>query len=324
MQTSKILLTGANGFVGRAILQRFRAEGVPVCAVVRGDEVPPGCVRGPALAAADGWEPLLAGCDSVVHAAARVHVTNETAHDQLAAFREVNVTGSLSLARQAVELGVRRFVYISSIKVNGETTTPGQAFTSADIPTPMDAYAISKAEAEAGLISLATESTMEVVIVRPPLVYGPGVKANFLSMMRWLKRGIPLPLGAILHNRRSLVALDNLVDLIVACIDHPAAANQVFLASDGEDVSTTDLLRRLAAAMRVPAHLLPVPVRVLETCAALLGQRSLVQRLCNNLQVDISKARQLLGWCPPISLNEGLRRTVAGTTVPAGTPWPNG
>jgi nucleoside-diphosphate-sugar epimerase len=324
MQTSKILLTGANGFVGRAILKRVRAEGVPVCAVVRGDEVPPGCVRGPALGAAAGWAPLLAGCNTMVHAAARVHVMDEKAHDPLAAFREVNVAGTLNLARQAAEAGIRRFVFISTIKVNGEATASGRAFTSADTPAPMDAYAISKAEAEAGLISLAAGTGMEVVIVRPPLVYGPGVKANFLSMMRWLKRGIPLPLGAILHNRRSLVTLDNLVDLILACIDHPAAANQVFLASDGEDVSTTDLLRRLAAAMGVPAHLLPVPVRVLETCAALVGKRSLVKRLCNNLQVDISKARQLLGWCPPISLNEGLRRTVAGTTGPAGTPWPNG
>ncbi len=294
-------------------MKRIRAEGATVCAVVRGEEVPPGCVRGPGLGAAAKWAPLLAGCDAVVHAAARVHVMNETAHDPLTAFRDVNVAGTLNLAGQAAEAGVRRFVFISSIKVNGEATASGRAFTSADIPAPMDAYAISKAEAEAGLIALAAETGMEVVIVRPPLVYGPGVKGNFLSMMRWLKRGIPLPLGAILHNRRSLVALDNLVDLIVACVDHPAAANQVFLASDGEDVSTTGLLRRLAAAMGVPAHLLPVPVRVLETCAALVGKRALVQRLCNNLQVDISKARQLLGWCPRISLNEGLRRTVAGT-----------
>jgi nucleoside-diphosphate-sugar epimerase len=313
MQTSKLLLTGANGFVGKGLMKRIRAEGASVCAVVRGEEVPPGCVHGPALGAAARWAPLLAGCEAVVHAAARVHVMNEAAHDPLAAFREVNVAGTLNLARQAAEAGVRRFVFISSIKVNGEATAFGRAFTSADTPAPMDAYAISKAEAEAGLISLAAETGMEVVIVRPPLIHGPGVKANFLSMIRWLKRGIPLPLGAIMHNRRSLVALDNLVDLILACIDHPAAANQVFLASDGEDVSTTDLLRRLAAAMGLPARLLPVPVRALETCAALLGKRALVQRLCNNLQVDISKARQLLGWRPPISLNEGLRRTVAGT-----------
>jgi nucleoside-diphosphate-sugar epimerase len=177
---------------------------------------------------------------------------------------------------------------------------------------PEDAYALSKWEAEQGLQRIAQETGLEVVILRPPLVYGPGVKANFLSMMRWLQRGVPLPLGAVEHNRRSLVALDNLVDLIVTCLHHPAAANQTFLVSDGEDLSTTDLLRRLAAAMNVPVRLLPVPVWALEAGAAMVGKRAMMQRLCGNLQVDISKTRTLLGWNPPIGVDEGLRRAAGG------------
>jgi nucleoside-diphosphate-sugar epimerase len=183
-----------------------------------------------------------------------------------------------------------------------------QPFQANDIPNPQDPYAVSKYEAEQGLLEIAGKSDMEVVIIRPPLVYGPGVKANFLTMMRWLQKGIPLPLGAI-HNQRSLVALDNLVDLMITCLDHPAAANQVFLAGDGEDLSTSELLRRLGLAMGKPARLLPVPVPLLQTGASLLGRCDMAQRLCESLQVDISKARNLLGWNPPISVDEGLRRT---------------
>jgi nucleoside-diphosphate-sugar epimerase len=203
---------------------------------------------------------------------------------------------------------VRRFVFISSIKVNGESTSLGQAFAADDVADPQDPYGISKHEAEVGLRRLAAESGMEVVIIRPPLVYGPGVKANFQSMMRWLKRGVPLPLGAIC-NKRSLIALDNLVDLIITCLDHPAAANQVFLAGDGEDISTPELLRRLGFALGKPARLLPVPVSLLMAGAALVGRRDIVKRLCESLQVDISKARNVLGWNPPISVDEGFRRT---------------
>jgi len=237
---------------------------------------------------------------------------DDATRDPLAAFRAVNVAGTLRLARQAAEAGVRRFVFISSIKVNGEQTEPGQTFSAADAPDPQDPYGISKAEAEAGLMALAAETGMELVVIRPPLVYGPGVKANFLSMMHWLARGVPLPFGSVDDNQRSFVALDNLVDLIATCIDHPAAANQVFLAGDGEDLSTTALLRRLAAAMGVPARLLPVPVWALRTGARLVGKGAVFQRLCANLQVDISKARQVLGWNPPISVDEGLRRAAVG------------
>jgi nucleoside-diphosphate-sugar epimerase len=233
---------------------------------------------------------------------------NESAQDPLVEFRKVNVEGTLNLARQAAAAGVKRFIFISSIKVNGEATLPGKSFSAEDVPVPVDAYGVSKLEAEQGLYELAESTGMEVVIIRPVLVYGPGVKANFLSMMRWLSRGIPLPLGAI-HNRRSLVALGNLISLIVLCIDHPRAANQTFLVSDGEDVSTTDLLRKLACALGKPARLLPVPGWLLQGIAALLGRRSLSQRLFGSLQVDISKNQALLGWTPPVGLDQGLRLT---------------
>ncbi len=202
----------------------------------------------------------------------------------------------------------QRFVFISTIKVNGEGTPLGQPYTADDVPAPVDPYGVSKHEAELGLMRLAEETGMEVVIIRPVLVYGPGVKANFLSMMRWLHKGIPLPLGAI-HNQRSLVALDNLVDLIVTCLHHPAAANQTFLVSDGEDLSTTALLRRTAAALGRPARLIPVPVRVLRTAAHLLGKADFAQRLYGSLQVDISKTRELLGWSPPVSVDDALHKT---------------
>jgi UDP-glucose 4-epimerase len=206
---------------------------------------------------------------------------------------------------------VRRFVFVSSVKVNGEATQPGLPFKPDDASTPLDAYGISKMEAEQGLREIAAQTGMEVVIIRPPLVYGPGVKANFAAMMRWLSRGIPLPLGAI-HNGRSLVALDNLVDLILTCITHPAAANQTFLVSDGEDVSTTELLRRMGQALDSPARLIPVPAGVLKAAAALLGKRDMAQRLCGSLQVDIQKTRQLLGWTPPLTLDQGLKKAAEG------------
>ena len=255
------------------------------------------------------WSTVLRGKDAVIHLAARVHVMRESAGDPLAEFRRVNTEGTLNLARQAVLAGVKRFVFISSVKVNGESTEPGHSFTEADTPNPQDAYGQSKHEAEQGLRQLSADTGMEVVIIRPPLVYGPGVKANFAVLMRAVQRGWPLPLGAV-HNQRSLVALDNLVDLIVTCITHPQAANQTFLVSDGEDLSTPDLIRRMARALNRSARLLPVPVLALQAGASLLGKGDAVQRLCGNLQIDISKARSLLGWLPPWSVDEGLRRAV--------------
>lgn len=251
------------------------------------------------------------GVDALVHCAARVHVMQDDAADPLDAYRLVNVEGTLNLARQAATAGVQRFVFVSSIKVNGEASLSGQPFTTDDVPTPLDPYGVSKLEAEQGLRELEAQTGMDVVIVRPTLVYGPGVKANFASMMLWVERGVPLPMGAI-HNARSMVALDNLVDLLVTCLKHPAAAGQTFLVSDGEDVSTTELLRRTAQAMGKKALLLPVPAFLLELGAAMLGKRAVAQRLCGSLQVDIEKTRRLLGWKPPLTLNQGLKKAVEG------------
>jgi len=316
----KVLVTGANGFVGQAVLLRLNGvSGVTALGSVRraamvADAGAPRVSVGE-LSAQTDWSGALAGVQVVVHTAARVHVMQEAAPDPLAEFRRVNVQGTLSLACQAAAAGVRRFVFVSSIKVNGEATPLGHPFTADDEPAPLDAYGVSKMEAEQGLRVISRQTGMEVVIIRPPLVYGPGVKANFAAMMRWLKRGVPLPLGAI-HNQRSLVALDNLVDLLVTCITHPAAANQTFLVSDGEDVSTTELLRRMGQAMGKPARLLPVPATCLKVAAGLVGKGDVAQRLCGSLQVDISKTRKLLGWVLPVSLNEGLRRAATGHGLP--------
>lgn len=305
----KVFLTGASGFVGSAVLRRLQTEGRGVIAAVRqASAALPATVQAvlfEAFEQENDWTPVLAECDVVVHCAARVHVMNDTESDPLTAFRKVNVQGTLALASQAIAAGVKRFVFISSIKVNGESTVPGKPYTADDLPQPQDPYSISKMEAEAALRELAQQSDLEVVIIRPVLVYGPGVKANFLSMMRWLNRGVPLPLGAI-DNRRSLVALDNLVDLVVTCIDHPAASNQTFLVSDGEDLSTTELLRRMAQALGKTARLLPVSAWVLNAGAKTLGKRALSQRLCGSLQVDILKTREVLGWQPPVTVDTAL------------------
>jgi nucleoside-diphosphate-sugar epimerase len=247
------------------------------------------------------------GIDTFIHAAARVHVMHEQVTDPLTAFREVNTAGTLNLARQAAAAGVKRFIFISSIKVNGESTTDNQAFRFDDMPNPEDPYGISKAEAEVGLKQIATETNMEVVIIRPPLVYGPGVKANFAAMLNLAKKNLPLPLGAI-HNKRSLVALDNLVDLIVTCIDHPKAANQTFLVSDDKDVSTTQLLQMMTLAAGKKPRLVPVPISWLKFAGKLIGKQAVVDKLCGNLQVDISHTKTTLGWAPPITVEEGIKR----------------
>lgn len=307
-----ILVSGANGFIGHNLCVVLARSDRRVIAATRYKlpDIAPKITNFQISVLSDNtnWQPCLQGCDAVVHLAARVHVMRDEAVDPLAAFRLINVEGTLNLAHQAADAGVRRFIYLSSIKVNGEKTLPGEPFTDEDIPAPQDPYAISKYEAEKGLRKLARQTGMEVVIIRPPLVYGPGVKANFLNMMRWLYKGVPLPFASI-DNHRSLVGLDNLLDLIVICLDHAAAANQTFLVSDGEDLSTTELLQRMAQALGKPANLMPIPSFLLQAGAVLLGKRDMAQRLCCSLQVDIAKARTLLGWNPPISLDEGLRRT---------------
>jgi nucleoside-diphosphate-sugar epimerase len=310
MNAPKILVTGASGFVGEAVVFRLLLDKkfIPIAAARGATRLNGLCTVVPFELTDSKALPNLNDVQVVIHAAARVHVMNETAVDALTEFRKVNVEGTLRLARRAAESGVKRFIFISSIKVNGESTVLGKPFKANDFPAPADPYGVSKYEAEEALKLLSLDTGMEIVIIRPPLVYGPGVKANFLSMMRWLERGVPLPLGAI-KNRRSLVAIGNLVDLINVCISHPEAAGNTFLVSDGEDLSTSQLLRRMADALGVKPRLLSIPYWVLNLGASLIGRRDLVQRLCGSLQVDINKARDILGWLPVISVDEALRHT---------------
>lgn len=314
MSPRRILLTGGTGWVGGALLKALRERHHDTMTAVRvaSTRLDAQSVVMGSIDESPVWPQELNNREVVIHLAARVHVMKESTSNPLRAFRAVNTTGTLSLARLAAREGVRRFIFVSSIKVNGESTEASHPFGSSDTPSPQDPYGISKMEAEQGLRQIAAETGMEVVIVRPPLVYGPGVKANFASLMRAVQRGIPLPLASVTDNRRSFVALDNLVDLLITCLDHPAAANQTFLVSDGEDLSTTDLLRRLGQAMNKPARLIPVPPSLLQFGANLLGKGDMAQRLLGNLQVDISHTRQTLNWTPPISVDEGLRRAVAG------------
>ncbi|TXR35465.1 SDR family oxidoreductase [Ectopseudomonas mendocina] len=307
---AEIILTGASGFIGSKLffeLKRgisFQVAGL--CRRLPQDANDTGLYPVGDLQQAD-LSALLPGVDVLIHTAARAHIMKDEVADPLEEYRHVNVEGTLNLARQAAAAGVRRFIFISTIKVNGESTVNGQAYSAYDTPAPEDAYGLSKLEAEQGLMQLAAETKMEVVIIRPPLVYGPGVKGNFASMIKLVEKGLPLPLGGI-HNKRSLVGIDNLVDLIIRCIDHPAAANQVFLAGDGEDLSTTELLRGVGKAMGKPARLIPVPAGLLQFGATLLGKKAMAQRLLGSLQVDISKTCELLDWKPPYTVEEGLRR----------------
>ena len=310
---TRVLVTGGSGFVGSALIDKIsRDERFEVCTSVRDEKKVPGVRthRVPDLSVGTSWSDALNGVDVVIHTAARVHVMRDASSEPLIEFRKVNVEGTLNFARQAAASGVRRFIFLSSIKVNGECTGPGQPFNADDKPRPLDPYGISKMEAEKALLALTEREPMEVVIIRPVLIYGPGVKANFLNMMRWLNKGVPLPLGAI-HNARSLVGIENLTDLIVTCINHPAAANQVFLVSDGEDLSTTQLLTRISHALQKPSRLIPVPSWLLDSVARIAGKSDFSRRLCGSLQVDISKTRQLLNWSPETSVDQGLANTVS-------------
>lgn len=314
MTPMRVLVTGANGFVGQVLCEKVLAQGMEVCGVVRR---PCNLPKGVQHHVIEDWGDYthlgsaFRDVSVVIHAAARAHVMHEPSQSSLAEFRRVNVEGTLKLARQAVVAGVRRFVFISSIGVNG-TETSVRPFGASDEPMPQSAYAVSKHEAELGLHALAADTGLEVVVIRPPLVYGPGAPGNFGALMRVVARGWPLPLGGVTGNRRSFVAIDNLVDLIVTCLDHPAADDQTFLVSDGEDISTTDLLRRLGAAIGRPARLLPVPLGVLALGAKILGKPEMFKSLCGSLQVDMSRTRELLGWCPPIGVDEGLKRAAGG------------
>lgn len=305
-----LLLTGATGFLGSQLATALHSEqDVNMTAAVRRPVETPdiNVVEISDISASTDWSAALPCQEVVIHAAARAHIMKDEVDDPLTEYRRVNVEGTLNLAKQAASAGVKRFIYISSIKVNGEKTLQGKPFTADDKPQPEDAYGISKLEAEQGLQQLAAETGLEVVIIRPPLVYGPSVKGNFSSMIKLVKKGLPLPLGSV-HNQRSLVGRDNLVDLIITCIDHPAASNQVFLAGDGEDLSTTELLRCVAKAAGKPSRLIPVPAALLKLAAIVLGKKAVADRLLGSLQVDISKTQTLLGWQPPVSVEEGLRR----------------
>ena len=311
----KILVTGGGGNVGSALLRSLAGEaGLQLRAAVRRSVASPlaNCeyvVTGDlASAAVTG---IAEGCDVVVHTAARVHVMEEDAATAETAYRDTNVAGTLRVAQEAARAGVRRFVFISTVKVNGESTQPGAPFREDDHPNPEGPYAVSKLEAESGLREFCAKAGMEFVIVRPPLVYGPGVGANFLALAQAVKRGLPLPLGAI-RNSRSLVGIDNLVSFLKVCIEHPAAANEIFLVSDGHDLSSGELAKGIAAAMHKRIWLLPAPGWLLRGVGAATGRGLAVQRLLDNLQVDIGKAARLLSWVPPVTVEEGLRRAVQG------------
>lgn len=307
----KILVTGASGFVGQHLVKALKQQQLHVVGVGRkllkseANEL----FSLPDFTDSRAWQGPLISCDVVVHLAARVHVMHEKAVNPLVEFRKVNVEGTLSLAQEAANEGVKRFIFISSIKVNGDCTEIAKPFTEDTLPNPQDAYGVSKHEAERGLLQIAQKTGMEVVIIRPTLIYGAGVKANFAVMLSTVKYGIPLPFANI-KNKRSFVYVDNLVSLITKCIEHPDAANQVFLVSDGDDLSTPELLRACAVALGVKARLLPVPKKLIEVAASILGKQDVAQRLCGNLQVDISKARNLLDWEPPYSVKDGLKATV--------------
>ena len=303
----KALITGAAGFVGRALCDWLAASGDVVVPAVRSKSGLPNEIVVGNLDASTDWGLALAGCAAVIHLAARVHVMRDTAADPLALCRATNTEATLNLARQAAQAGVKRFVFISTIKVNGEGRDA--PYRETDAAAPEDAYAISKWEAEQGLWQIARETGLEVVVLRPPLVYGPGVKANFQRLLDTVARGWPLPLGAV-RNRRSLLYLGNFVDAIRVCVEHPAAAGQTFLLDDGEPVSTPALIGAVARAMGRPARLLPVPVGMLEFSGALLGKRAAVQRLTGSLWLDSSLIRSRLGWTPPYSTATGLAATV--------------
>ncbi|CDZ78817.1 GDP-6-deoxy-D-mannose reductase [Legionella massiliensis] len=312
----RILLTGATGFVGQQLVKTLieQNEFSLRIAIRAKSEFPSdgkiSVFKAMELSATTNWQDALAGCDVVIHTAARAHIMEDRAKDPLREFRKVNTEGTLNLARQAASSGVKRFIFISSIKVNGESTSANQPFSADDLPNPTDPYAISKYEAEQGLQLIATKTGMDVVIIRPPLVYGPGVKGNFQRMLSGLKKKRPLPLGAI-RNQRSFVSVDNLNSLIITCINHPRATNQVFLVSDDQDLSTTELLKQLSTALNRPVYLLPIPQIFLRWAAISLGKKAVFDRLCGSLQLNIDKTKEMLDWKPVQTVEEGFCRILS-------------
>ncbi|MGR2882820.1 SDR family oxidoreductase [Vibrio vulnificus] len=303
-----LLITGYSGFVGRHLLSTFE-DSQDVSLLGRSQPTKCSQFLKASIDSSSDYSVVLDKVSTVIHIAARVHVMNDESDDPLEEFRAVNTAGTMNLARQAAEAGVKRFIFVSSIKVNGESTTGKQAFTAQDTPSPEDPYGVSKAEAEEQLIALGKETDLEIVIIRPPLVYGEGVKANFASLMNLVSKGIPLPFGYITNNKRSLVSVDNLVDLIITCIDHPKAANQVFLVSDDHYVSTSEMVKEMAIALGKPSWQLPVPAYCYKLVGKLFDKNDVVDRLTGSLQVDISHTKETLGWTPPQTLQEGFKKT---------------
>lgn len=304
---NQALVTGANGFVGQALCPWLENAGWAVRKAVRAPQED--CIAIGDIGTDTDWRAALDGMDAVVHLAARAHIMQDIALDPLTAYRAINCAGTENLARQAAQAGVKRLVYISSIKVNGESTT-GRPFRANDIPHPQDPYGVSKWEAEQALQRVAIETGLEIVILRPPLMYGPLVKANFLRLMNLIARGLPLPLGMV-RNRRSLLYLGNLADAIRCCLTHPAAAGKIYLLSDGAPLSSAELVQSLAAALGKPALLLPVPPPLLRLAGLLTGKRAEVARLLDSLEIDSSAIRHELGWQAPYTLEQGLAATAA-------------
>ena len=310
---ARILITGSNGFIGQSLASYLRQQHHQLVYSYRtaGNKPAAAGKHGVAIGAIDAhthWQAALSNVDCVIHLAARVHIMQEKKTDPLAAFRQVNTEGTLNLARQAVAAGVTRFIYLSSIKVNGEQTFD-QPFTADDPPAPQDPYAVSKYEAEQQLLSLAKETGLDVVIIRPPLVYGPGVKGNFSRLIKLVAKSLPLPLAGI-TNARSLVNIDNLCSLIARLISHPKAAGEVFLVSDGEDLSSSELFEQLALAQAKKSRLFYLPPLLIKWLATLLGRQAEYTRLFSSLQVDISKNKQLLDWQPEVSVRSGIKATI--------------
>jgi nucleoside-diphosphate-sugar epimerase len=306
----KVLITGANGFVGNALVKQLLDDNVEVSGAVRSTDsiLPDGVGRFviPDILNEAYWDTILEGVNVVIHLAARVHVMNDDAFDPLTEFRKVNHDVTLKLATMASDAGVARFIYLSSIGVNGDKSA--SPFSELDEPSPHNDYAVSKYEAEHSLLALGRSTDIEVVIIRPPLVYGPNAPGNFASLIKWVNKSFPMPFGAI-YNQRSFVALDNLVSFIIHCIEHPKAANEIFLISDGEDVSTMTLLQKVAKSMDKQARLIPIPISWMTFAAKLIGKEALANRLFGSLQVDSSKAKNLLGWKPVITMDEQLKKT---------------
>ncbi|HIC8797875.1 SDR family oxidoreductase [Aeromonas veronii] len=308
----KVLLTGATGFVGSTLLARLKKQSEIQVVVTTRKDTPETDVNTIFVGDVDGttdFSVALRDTDTVIHCAARAHIMSDDVPDPLSEYRRVNVAGTLNLAQQAVKYGVKRFIFISSIKVNGESTTSKPKFTAFDIPAPLDAYGQSKMEAEQALFELSRETSMEVVIIRPTLVYGPAVKANFASLFGIVLKGIPLPFACICNNKRSLVSVTNLVDLIVTCIEHPKAANQTFLVSDDHDVSTSEMVREMAIALGKPTWQIPVPVWCYAVAGKLFSKSDIVDRLTGSLQVDITHTKETLDWIPKETMQEGFKKT---------------